>query len=180
MLGLAPSAGFGRARWEGVDFQWEAVTIRSDEHARSLIRDALPRVHPMRAYLGEGSVRWSDQQVLDQLAHHLAAQRLTLYKKVRRLVALESATGSAVAAPEPEPPKTASEKSSAAPVAARKGSSVVSPSSAAVPESDVVSIDQDRQAEALVRAAENGTPFCAVCEAARQSSAVAPQQAAAA
>ena len=145
--------------------QRETIRVAGYEHARSLIRDALPHVQAMRGTLGDQSIRWSDEQVLDHLARLLAEHRMSLFR-----LATGPAAGAwtarivSAAASAPDNAQRSAVKTAARASASSNTTIDLPP---AVIDADFAPVEQDRQAKTLVRAAVDGTPFCEVCEAAR-------------
>jgi len=123
----------------------------------------------LRAILDEGSAgaqgaSFADEDVLAALAEQIAQDKLTLVALRPGEAPVPPLQGEAAAEPAPEalPPEEAE-----APPPAES-----TPPAAAEPADEMLaSLDAAAQAATLVQAAEEGTPFCEVCEKARTQAA---------
>jgi hypothetical protein len=156
------------------DYQWQAVQVTGQAHARSLIGDAGDHVASLRAALEAGSTnlsRFNDSQILEHVAALLADGAYVLQRKV---LTAEAAMMPVQIGPAPK--KVAAGQANDASVksvikaafAMPQRAAAVAAEAAPAPVSDFESVDQDLQAAALVQAAVDGVPFCEVCEKAKR------------
>jgi hypothetical protein len=156
------------------DFEWQAVTVTGQVHARGLIGDAYAHVPALRAALEAGSTdlsRCNDSQILEHVARLLADGAFVLQRKVLTAEAamIPVQIGPAPAKVAAGAAGEASVKSVIKPAFAVPQRSAPAPAEQApAPVSDFASVDQDAQAAVLVQAAADGVPFCEVCEKAKR------------
>ncbi len=146
--------------------RWEPVPVRDRDHAIWLLDNYRDGVQAMRNLLadgGLGSSRYSDQQIIDQIAQKLADRYLLLFSRGAPHPALANIVATAAPQSSLLPPfvPPARQKMPAAAGAIAQPTRQVA---AQVIEVDFDSIDQGAQTDTLRMAAAAGVPFCAVCE----------------
>lgn len=157
------------------DWTWQTLVFRSTDQARfclnGLSHEAgmLGQLRHLLALESPLPVsRLDDGQVLDAVAQLLAEHRWVMRHKVlTREARIKKAQRGASAASAASGPGD----SPAVSPSRLRGPSEATPTTASptAPDNDVAHIDQDAQAATLVRAAEEGVPFCEECAKAAQA-----------
>ena len=149
------------------------VPLRSADEAQAYLRRNCSRqgaMDQLRQLVSDGrpgAVSMSEEAVLAELGRRIASGALIL---IAGAAAVPSSAGGAIADAGPPPSEPTRRPPTMAPSAALPAPRPApAPAPAVAEPEDFADVAQDNQAQTLEQGAASGTPFCEVCEKARQA-----------
>ena len=166
-----------RQRHDGAsaDRHETVVPLRHPDEAQSFLRRhctrpaAIDQLRQLATDGRQGAAALSDDEVLASVGRQLALGRLLLISGSATPPASAGGVDAGAAPPPSAPPRRPPSMAPSSSLPPPRPGPVASPPAAA-PE-DFADVEQDSQAATLEQGAQNGTPFCEVCEKAKAQAA---------